>query len=93
MRPKRSYPYQQGFRFVVAKNRVALWGESDLASSYAIYELLDRLGCRWFMPGELGEVIPRHPMVALAEEDSSLMAAGEASRVKTSPLSGRACGL
>src|SRR5437762_449428 len=34
--PRRSYPYQQGFRFVVAKNRVGLWGESDLASSYAI---------------------------------------------------------
>ena len=70
--PRNSYPYHQGFRIVVAKDRVGLWGESDLASSYAVFEILDRLGCRWFMPGDLGEVIPRHAKIALAEEDSSL---------------------
>jgi len=30
-----------------------------LATSYAIFEVLDRLGCRWFMPSELGEVCGR----------------------------------
>ena len=41
---------------------VGLFGESDLASSYAVYELLDRLGCRWFIPSAMGEVIPTLPM-------------------------------
>jgi hypothetical protein len=64
-------PYRQGFRYVVSPKGVGLYGESDLASSYAVYELLDRLGCRWYMPGELGEVIPEAKTVALAEADVS----------------------
>lgn len=27
-------------------------------TEYAVYELLDRLGCRWYFPGEFGQVIP-----------------------------------
>ncbi len=57
-------PYGQGFRVVVRENEALLHGETDLATSYAIYELLDRLGARWFMPGPLGEVLPgRGPLV------------------------------
>jgi hypothetical protein len=65
------YPFQQGFRVVVCERSVALAGESDLAVSYAIYEILDRLGCRWFMPTDLGEVIPQRATVTLAEMDFS----------------------
>jgi hypothetical protein len=56
---------------VVSPRGVGLLGESDEASSYAVYELLDRLGCRWFMPGELGEVIPDLKTVTLKEVDFS----------------------
>ena len=59
----------QGFRVVVKGDRVALYGESDLGSSYAIYDMLHELGCRWYMPGKLGEVIPALNTVALAEQD------------------------
>jgi len=59
----------QGFRMVVRKDGVGLLGESDLAASYAIFELLDQLGCRWYMPGELGEVIPYRPAVVLIHQD------------------------
>jgi hypothetical protein len=59
----------QTFRAIVKRSAIALYGESDLSSSYAIYELLHRLGCRWYMPGELGEVIPRRPTLELAELD------------------------
>lgn len=51
-------PFEQGFRVVVGERRAGLFGQSDLATSYAVYELLDRLGCRWFFPGDLGEVLP-----------------------------------
>lgn len=62
----------QTFRVVVQPRTIGLFGESDLATSYAIYELLDRLGCRWYMPGELGEVIPSHPDLKLSISDESL---------------------
>jgi hypothetical protein len=65
-------PGKQGFRFVVNRSAIALYGESDVATSYAIYELLDRLGCRWFMPGDLGEVIPPAGRVALLATDEAL---------------------
>ncbi len=62
----------QGFRFVVTPTAIGLAGESDLGTSYAIYELLDRLGCRWFMPSELGESIPELKTIRLATTDESL---------------------
>jgi hypothetical protein len=62
-------PGGQGYRFVVSPRAIGVYGESDLGTSYAIYELLDRLGCRWFMPGELGEVVPREYSIALAPLD------------------------
>ena len=65
----KSYPYKQAFRVVVSRKGVGLYGESDLAASYAIYEVLDRLGCRWFMPGEMGEEVPDRATIALAEMD------------------------
>ncbi len=53
-----------GFRVVAdGKRGIGLYGESGHGTSYAIYELLHRLGCRWFMPTELGEVIPKQPTV------------------------------
>jgi hypothetical protein len=69
--PAQAAPYAQGFRVIVGPGGVGLAGESDLAASYAIYEVLHALGCRWYMPGELGEVIPSLPTVTLAEMDVS----------------------
>lgn len=62
--PKKA-PYRQAFRVVVGPAGVGLYGESDESASYAIYELLHRLGCRWFMPSELGEEIPTRKTVTL----------------------------
>lgn len=64
-------PFKQGFRVVVSPKGIGLLGESDLAASYAIYEVLDRLGCRWYMPSDLGEVIPQTKTIALPEMDFS----------------------
>lgn len=59
----------QGYRVVVDKRGVGLFGEADLGTSYALYDLLHRLGCRWYMPGELGEVIPAVSDIRLDEQD------------------------
>ena len=47
--------------FVVAAKQGTLYlaGQTPLATSYACTELLERLGCRWYIPGELGEVYPK----------------------------------
>ena len=70
-KPLKAYPYKQGFRLVVSHDAVALFGESDLATSYAVYTLLDQLGCRWYMPGPFGEVLPTAKTIALTRQDVS----------------------
>ena len=66
-----------GFRVVAGRNGVGLYGESEYGTSYAIYELLHRLGCRWFMPTELGDVVPDAPTIAVPIMDHSLAPATE----------------
>ncbi len=68
---KTPYEFKQGFRYVVTPEAVGLYGESDLATSYAIYELVWRLGCRMYMPGELGWCVPTSATVTLANADYS----------------------
>jgi hypothetical protein len=36
-------------------------------TEYAVYDLLERLGVRWFMPGEYGEVVPSQKTINIAE--------------------------
>lgn len=36
-------------------------GSDERATFHAVYAFLYKLGCRWFMPGDIGEVIPRKP--------------------------------
>lgn len=62
---------KQTYRVVISPSAIGLYGQSDLASSYAIYELLDRLGCRWFIPSEMGEVVPKRESIVLAESDDT----------------------
>lgn len=70
-RPRARALLGQGFRVVVSPKGIGLVGESDLSTSYAIYEVLDRLGCRWYMPSDLGEVVPKSATVALPAMDYS----------------------
>jgi hypothetical protein len=70
-KPERNYPYQQGFRVTVSPKGIGLAGESDLGTSYAIYTFLHDLGCRWYMPSGLGEVLPALKTIKLREQDFS----------------------
>jgi len=69
--PKQHSPWKQGWRMVAMDGALALYGESDEATSYAIYEVLDRLGCRWYLPGEMGESIPSMRTIVLPNADLS----------------------
>jgi len=65
--------FRQAFRVVVSPTGIGLLGETDEAASYAVYELLDELGCRWHMPGELGELVPRRATIAFPERDVTIV--------------------
>lgn len=67
--PAESHPYGQGLRLVVADDAVGFIGESDLATSYALYTLLHDLGCRWYIPSALGEMLPEMNTIALEPRD------------------------
>ncbi|MHC4885272.1 MAG: hypothetical protein ACYTGH_09330, partial [Planctomycetota bacterium] len=67
-----------GFRVVVdARRGIGLYGESEHGTSYAIYELLHRLGCRWYMPTDLGEVVPSQPTLTVPLMDEKRAPATE----------------
>jgi hypothetical protein len=70
-KPAKPFELKQGFRYVVTPEAIGLIGESDLATSYAVYELLYRLGCRMYMPGDLGWCVPSSQTVTLANADYS----------------------
>lgn len=50
-------------------NRVYLAGTNDDSHYYAVAELLRRWGCRWYMPGEFGECVPRHAELKVGDLD------------------------
>ena len=51
------------FLLEVTGEGVALAGLTPEGTLFAAYELLEQLGCRWYMPGELGTVVPHRPKV------------------------------
>ena len=46
---------------------LSLRGEGPRGLLYAVYDLLEALGCRWVAPGPSGERLPRHAQLALPD--------------------------
>ena len=44
-------------------------GRTDCGTPNAVYYFLEGLGCRWYMPGEDGEVVPRKPTLTVSAMD------------------------
>ena len=54
----------------VGPDGLLLAGANASSTGFAISAFLEtHLGVRWFMPGELGEVVPRHATIAVADVD------------------------
>ena len=53
----------------VSGGALYLLGRGEQEISDAVYSLLACLGCRWYLPGEIGEVIPRLPTVEVGSLD------------------------
>jgi hypothetical protein len=56
------------FALMVTPRQASIGGLSPQAIYYGACELLEQLGVRWFMPGELGTVIPKSPTLLLREQ-------------------------
>lgn len=52
-----------------AANRVYLAGTNDDSHYFAVAELLQRWGCRWYFPSEFGECIPKLPKLTVGKLD------------------------
>ena len=44
-------------------------GPTDCGTPNAVYSFLESLGCRWYMPGEDGEVVPHRPTITISNAD------------------------
>jgi hypothetical protein len=63
---------EEGFAIRAKGDTVILGGNSDghyQGTFYAAYEFLERLGCRFYFPGEWGEVVPEKKTVTFPETD------------------------
>ncbi len=49
---------RDGFRYQIVKDRLLIAGETPRGDLHGVYDLLERLGCGWFAPGKVGEVVP-----------------------------------
>ncbi|MEC7812898.1 MAG: hypothetical protein VX598_08800, partial [Verrucomicrobiota bacterium] len=58
------------FRLLVTDHNIQLVGLSPQGSLIAVYELLEQLGVRWFVPDEIGTVIPKTITVAVRHQDT-----------------------
>ena len=55
-----------GFALKSSSDGVYISGARDLGTLYGVYQLLEKhLGVRWFMPGEIGEVVPHSDTLTL----------------------------
>lgn len=66
IREKGNDPYS--FALVVDANKISLRGLTPAGTRVAAYELLEQLGVRWFMPGDLGTVVPNNKTIQLADQ-------------------------
>ena len=48
-------------------DQMVLAGKTDQATLYAVYDFLSQQGCRWIVPGPLGEIIPKRQALAACE--------------------------
>jgi hypothetical protein len=56
---------EEAFLIHAAPEAIHLIGGSPLGAQHALYTVLRELGCRWIMPGAIGECIPENDSVAI----------------------------
>lgn len=54
-----------GFIIRTIGDMIAIFGNSPRGTLYGVYSFLERIGCRWFSPGILGDVIPQASTITI----------------------------
>lgn len=60
-------PSTDGFAIETRGNSLWIVGGDARGALYGVYDFLESLGVRWFMPGEMGEDVRERPTVSLAQ--------------------------
>jgi hypothetical protein len=85
---------EEGYVLKTVGNKVFIGGNSDgsyRGTIYGAYAFLEKLGCRWYFPGEWGEIVPRRETVTvphldvLSRPDFAIRRIGIGSWVKATP--------
>ncbi len=61
-----------GSAFRTLHRESGIWASDEGGSLQAVYEFLRSLGVRWYMPGELGEVVPQQDSIPLPRFDRTV---------------------
>lgn len=56
--------FRDAYRITHTADGTELIGEDPSSAAYAVYQLLDDLGVRWYGPAEWAEVVPRYERIA-----------------------------
>lgn len=69
--PQKTVESQEGFRLLSKGDLLLIGGQSDEGTLFGVMGVLEKLGCDWVLPGEIGEIIPRKPTVEINNLDES----------------------
>ena len=61
---------KDGFVWRIGPSEVHIDGDTPRGLLYAVYSLLEALGCRWVAPGKAGERLPSATLFSLAAEEA-----------------------
>ncbi len=59
---------RSAFALSVNQAGIAIRGLSDEGTLFGVYELLEQLGVRWYIPGDLGRIVPEIATIELATQ-------------------------
>lgn len=58
--------------FKMQNKELGVWEQDERGSLNAVHEFLRGLGVRWYLPGELGEIVPNQASIALPKVDRTV---------------------
>ena len=63
-----------GFDLTITADRITIHGHTSRGALYGAYQLLEEVGCRWYYPGSLGEVVPTATTLGVAPKTARQIA-------------------
>lgn len=58
--------------FKMQNKELGVWEQDERGSLNAVHEFLRGLGVRWYLPGEIGEIVPKQASIALPKVDRTV---------------------